>query len=503
MSSTREKIIAVATPVIGLGTCIAATMGEKILEGGPFAGIATVAGGVAVNLFSNTAQNLFDKLSQNLVTKHPDQLNHDIQKALVKTSHHALKNLLILYKEEHPSKKDIRQASDFIRSIREEISQMYARPGSLTGYDQHVQQFIHAPVEEAKQQIELSLHTALKNADIPSSFIQLFEDSFVDQLKLCFTQQLKANSDAWVAFQKTMLEGLKGDLTQVLDGQERIEKKLDDLSAKSSYQKTPRFSAKQAKVAEQLLKEINQPARIQVALDKALEKCLSEIKMELAEVKHLVIDVKGDTGYIKTDVKKLRKEVKIGAILVAGILLTTVVLIYRYYINKPFTLTVHVHGKTGSGDLVLRKQGYVVMDIVNGQRKKAEINEDGSAFFPGVYAGEKVKLDIDFSEPYKSVFVDSVFTITREANIFLPVVLQGIDRVKGFVQYADEPLSGVFVQIDDLSDTTDHAGRYEIAIPETLQRKRYDVRFMKEGFKLQTFPAYPQTGQDLNIVMEK
>jgi hypothetical protein len=169
------------------------------------------------------------------------------------------------------------------------------------------------------------------------------------------------------------------------------------------------------------------------------------------------------------------------------------------------SVTVFVHGKKGKQDMILRQQGYVVMDI-GAERKKATINENGEAYFQNLQVGDNVRLNIDFSEPYKSIYPDSVYNIDEEGRIYLPVALEGIEKVKGIVLYDDKPLEGVTVRIDmseSLSATTDVAGNFVIPIPDSLQNKKYTVWFIKTGFKAISKDAYPQTGIPLSVVMER
>jgi hypothetical protein len=170
--------------------------------------------------------------------------------------------------------------------------------------------------------------------------------------------------------------------------------------------------------------------------------------------------------------------------------------------NRPVSVTVFVHGKKGRQDMVLRQQGYVLMDV-NGERKKEPINEKGQANFNNLSPGDKVLLDIDFSEPYKAVYTDSQYLIDEGGKIYLSVALQGIGQVQGMVLYNDQPLPGVIVKIQALTDTSDASGSFGIPVPVSLQASEYTVWFMKSGFKAKSVVAYPQTGQPLNIIMER
>jgi hypothetical protein len=170
-------------------------------------------------------------------------------------------------------------------------------------------------------------------------------------------------------------------------------------------------------------------------------------------------------------------------------------------------ITVSVHGKQGNQDIILRGKGAVLMDVMAKESKESSINDNGQAFFQNLLIGDSVHLNIDFSEPYKAIHPDSIYIIKANDNIYLPVRLEGIDKLKGRILYNDTPLPGVIVELEGktgiLKDTTHETGDYSFTIPEPMQLKEYQVSFIKGGFKTTTATAYPQIGKPLDIVMEK
>ena len=170
--------------------------------------------------------------------------------------------------------------------------------------------------------------------------------------------------------------------------------------------------------------------------------------------------------------------------------------------TKRETITVFVHGKNGRQVLPLRNGGIVLMKT-SSEPKRSSINENGEAFFYNLTPGEKVTLDIVFSEPYNPIRPDSVYVIQTNELIDLEVTLQNAGTISGHVRYNDDPLPGVQVQVDTITVLTDHLGTFNIKIPENKQKDNYSVLFYKQGFKSQTAPAYPQTGKPLEINLEK
>lgn len=165
-------------------------------------------------------------------------------------------------------------------------------------------------------------------------------------------------------------------------------------------------------------------------------------------------------------------------------------------------LTVFVHGKKGKMDMILRQKGYVILEL-GGDRQRKPISENGDAHFENLHVGDKIRLDIDFTEPYHALNKDTSYVVDESGKIYLEARLEGIDRITGLVLFEDKPLSEVIVRTVDLSDTTDNAGGFTIHIPESLQMKEYVVWFHKNGFKIKSAHAYPQTGDPLVIILEK
>lgn len=167
-------------------------------------------------------------------------------------------------------------------------------------------------------------------------------------------------------------------------------------------------------------------------------------------------------------------------------------------------LTVFITGKNGQSTQSLRQQGYVVLDV-NGERKKELIDDKGQASFKNLHVGDQIRhLNVEFSEPFQSTRPDSVYTLDASGQIYLEVALQHLGRVFGTVLTGDQPLAGVIVLVDNtFADTTDVTGSYSIEVPENKQRPDPEVKFFKEGYRMDIKKGYPQTNQALNLVMQK
>jgi len=195
-------------------------------------------------------------------------------------------------------------------------------------------------------------------------------------------------------------------------------------------------------------------------------------------------------------------------ILILSITFSFIILIYLptcYSKNKTTGITVFVVGKKGCTDFVLRKKGKVIMRVNRtGETKSESISDKGEAKFSGIEIGEKVTLEIDFSEPYRAMKNDSIYTISDKKSICLMVELQNLNVITGKVISDESPLPGVIVSINSsIVSTTDSLGNYTLVIPLKHQKKQQEVFFDKNGYISEKAIAYPQTKKPLNVVLDK
>ncbi len=171
----------------------------------------------------------------------------------------------------------------------------------------------------------------------------------------------------------------------------------------------------------------------------------------------------------------------------------------------PTSVTVFVHGKAGKHDLILRQKGEVSMDVKGGERKEESIDDKGTATFKNVIPGQKVYIDIKFSQPYRAVHKDSLYEIPEDGIIYLETKLMGIDLVRGYLSYMDKALPGVIVKLvgamGNMFDTTDQMGDFLFNIPDSQQLETYQISYFKEGFKPVNTVSTPETGVPLKWPM--
>jgi hypothetical protein len=501
MAVGKEKLMYVGGTILALGTGIASTIGAQLLSGGVQgldpglllnAGL-TAGGGVAVNLLSNTAQTICNGLKKKVITPYPNELNHNLQKSLLTAVDRALANTLVLYRDTKPKKRDIVAAGNYMNGIRPALKNLFKTPVSQDGYNEHIRKYIHAAVDEANGEILQSLRLELESAVVPPGFITLFSETFTDQLRLCFSEELKDDSRSWVAFQKMMLEAAKSDLESLIAGQKRIETELRDIREAQLNSKLHRLSPRGAEAVAKLIEEINQPERIQLQLDRALDDLLNEVKRDLKEVKQLTEATHTEVVNLKKAYERDRVDWWSRKMIVAyglTVLLAVVILWgYRHYSGQPFMVTVAVHGPGGIGDAVL--QGKVTAAIAPGGHAQQEILDDkGRAFFkriPGEYRGDSVEVVLSGleGEPYRPVV--SGFRLEKDAVFYVPLAAVGLDKIQGIVVNEQrKPVADAVVLVQDIEARTDANGLFTLTLPTEKQRRLQDISIVKSGYKQET-----------------
>jgi hypothetical protein len=240
----------------------------------------------------------------------------------------------------------------------------------------------------------------------------------------------------------------------------------------------------------------------------------SDIQMELNKINDALLAIIGKLGKtppsVSTPLLSQTRLIWLGGGLIALIgILANLTTILDYLGLKPtesgkeINVAVNVADKEGKLIPNLNNNGaYVVMTTSGGGAPQELIDDKGKANFTNIKVGDKVRLKINFSEPYHPL-KDTFYTVPADGRIDLVVGLENQDRVSGRVFYKEKPLPGVIVSIDDLRATTDDLGFYKIKIPEAMQRKKQTVYFNKTGFKTLIKNTFPQTDTPLDVVMEK
>jgi hypothetical protein len=169
--------------------------------------------------------------------------------------------------------------------------------------------------------------------------------------------------------------------------------------------------------------------------------------------------------------------------------------------QKPFGLTVFVHGPGGPQDLILRNQGRVAIDL-GPDRRVEQIGEKGSAFFAGIppdYRGKSIPVSV-MADGFARTD-GSALRLTGE-SLYVPVRKQGVLLSGVIVDEARDPVPNATVQVAGQTAKTNESGRFELLIPGQLVKEEMTLDVRAEGFVSQTLPVVPNSNE-IRLALKK
>lgn len=149
-----------------------------------------------------------------------------------------------------------------------------------------------------------------------------------------------------------------------------------------------------------------------------------------------------------------------------------------------FPLTVYVHDESGRDSIVLKKTGYVLLDL-GPDRRRELIGDKGQAYFsaiPASFRGQAVIVSLE-SATYEPANPGQKHKLDG-TSLYLPVRKKP-GRIYGRVQdETGRPLVGVAIAITvaGLSTQTDKNGSFEFVIPPERMQEEFSFRAIATGY---------------------
>ncbi len=227
------------------------------------------------------------------------------------------------------------------------------------------------------------------------------------------------------------------------------------------------------------------------------------------EVREGFSDLKSTAARSEEKIDDIGRTIKVGwlsrkmVIAYAGIAVAVVVALfmYQHYAHRPFAATIHVHGPKGSTDLMLKNKGKVILKAADFQAE-SPINKDGMAVFaqlPSDVLESTVVLDVEAEgEAYLPIDATKQYGLTRDAQIDFPVMLHGMDHLKGMVRNSatGQPIPNATVRIKTTTVLTDSSGRFDLHLPLELQEPFQNVEVTCPGYAYWINNQTPMQGDE-------
>lgn len=196
-----------------------------------------------------------------------------------------------------------------------------------------------------------------------------------------------------------------------------------------------------------------------------------------------------------------------GGVLELGgpVVLFLLVVILGFWLPKPasnFPLTVYVHGPAGPQDLLLRGNGYIMLDI-GGERKKRAIGNDGEVVFseiPASFRGQEVPLALD-ADGYELVDPHQRVHLTK-SSVYVEVRKKP-GRISGYVHDdSGKPLAAVSIAVAALTASTNEHGYFELVIPGKQFQPSLTLNAVAPGFEPWSDTVVPNSN-DVTITLHR
>jgi hypothetical protein len=458
------------------------------------ASIAVVSGG----LINPTLTNIGASLSANFISGitpqklkkwffgiHPDDLNHSIKRLFIESVKEALSNISVLFSETKVSKEELIQAKKLVRLLQKKLPEMLLDEKQIKLDEEEIKHFLYKSNKE--ETIFNFIENQFDAYGVAEPFKSFLARNIPAQLQLCFGEGLKeqGNQNAWIAFQRMLLEEIRNDIKQIADTQKSIKEDLTDLKFEKSG-----FSEEQREEIQQFIKMLSNKKSIEVKIREGVEKSLQSIENKANEIIRITTQTQITVEELKSIVVKIKQQSSRSQIIIYSLavcLFVTGVFIGYKFFEQPFTTTIQVYGWEGEPHNPLNGKGALLLTFGD-KNEKAEINRQGEAVFKGIlpqYKGKQIAIQITDTEGEPYYLTDSLVTIQKNNITKVQVLLYGLEKLRGVVfdNVLGEGLPNVTVSVAEINTTTNEHGYFCIDIPVEKQQHEQKIVIYKEGYE--------------------
>ena len=441
------------------------------------------------------------KIQKWFIDEHPDRLNHHIKKLFVASINHALDNINILFSETNNRNDEKKAAKKLIKDLQKQLPDIFQKQ-QIRLEESEIKRFLY---ESGKEETIYNLiENQFDGFGIAEPFKSFLAQNLPAQIQLCFGEGLKdpANENAWIAFQRMLMEEIRNDIKQIADTQQDIKNDLSDLKFTKSG-----FSKKQMAEIHELVNLLNNKKLVEVKIKSGIDQSLKSIENKANEIIKITTETNITVTQLKIIVEKNNKQNKVNQIIVLSLsvcLLSATLFIAYKLVNQPFTATIQVYGWENKQHNPLNGKGTLVLTLGD-KTEKAEISRQGEAVFKGVppqYNKKVVAIHITDVENEPYYLTDSLIQIFKGRKSEIQVSLRGLEKWEGVI--VDENGMGIAdatVIVAEIMGKTDERGYFHIAIPTDKQQRRQEVEILKDGYLPYRNIAMPMSNDVCRIVL--
>lgn len=247
----------------------------------------TIFAGFSVNIGSGIIGSLkYSKLREWFIKTHPNDLNHDLQKALKVSIINALENIRILYSS-YIKDNERQRLNEIIKGLKKEIEEGFPDKKNEEFTKVELKDYLYDDPDLAIELLLKELPFKLKDIDTLNTrvpFSKFLKENLLIQLQLCFGEMLKErdNYRIWVAFQRLIIEDIRENVELILIKQEELHKEILEIKKRDVL--FPNLSNSQIKDLTYLAKQLNNPVELSNELEIALNNFVKKTKDAINEI---------------------------------------------------------------------------------------------------------------------------------------------------------------------------------------------------------------------------
>lgn len=470
--------------------------------------VASLCGGTDLisGIFTNVASEFVLPLSKHLKNalfrKHPTELNHDLQHALAESIKRALTNTATLYKEKYPDKEINEVGLEFIKQLKKEVTSLLNPKLGILVTEDELKEYIY-PSEHPGSYDQLldRLHSTYIKQNFDESFSQFFKDNFLLQVQFSFAQILKEDSfkSAKTAFRSMVQEEIRTGVANLLEGQERIEKGIEQIKNQQGTAPLGRLRRKDVEQLKFLLKKLNDPARYNPDFEKALNSTFNKLDASINNLHRSILTIGKDVAFIKKH--SVSYLIIVGVILLAGISV-----VIALYVNKPgmpftatFSLVNDPHLNISNQYPNMSYPAKLNLLFPDGKTEGVTINPDNKVVISKIDPGwlyKKVRVRLE--DPFWRTTKDSIELTDQSVDIHicpndrLATIEGTVSNIKGLPANIFIEGATILVGADTILKT-DNNGMFRAKLPLNMLKARHEVTAYAQGFESATEYYYPSS----------
>jgi hypothetical protein len=449
--------------------------------------LSNVGSGIGASLAASFLTNFTPvKIKKWFVNVHPNDLNHNVKKLFFESVQEALNNIFVLFSETQVSDSEKKHVKQLIKTLQKHLPEMLSNSTQIQIEESEIKHFFYG--NDGEDVLFSFIENQFADFGITEPFKSFLAKNLPAQIQLCFGEGLKdpANQNAWIAFQRMLIEEIRSDIKQIANTQQNIKDDLSDLKFEKSG-----FSQEQIAEIRELIKILNNKKLVEVKIKNSINQSLKSIENKANEIIRITTKTQLSVDELKIIIEKIKRQNRTNHIIlfifVICLLASGTIVIYKL-IHQPFTATIRIVDWKGKDNPFINESGSKVRIWLGGEPREYKSISDGYVEFskiPAKYKNEAVQIDFQPSEEYPLYIKDKTISLQTEEKMELKVYVKGLDSIRGNIKDCDTEkiIEGALIKINGQSTYSDSLGNFEMSFQPDKQEINQTIEIYKNNYQ--------------------